>query len=68
MIFNNTNIVYFKNALKVIEGQEKMKIKNKIVKDYDVDNVSDKIEKIILSYLDYTNDIILKKNRYINND
>ncbi len=68
VIFNDTNLNTFKDALKVIMGQKKMKIKNKIVKDYDVDNVSDKVVKIILSYLDYTNNIILKKNRYIKND
>nr|WP_276318646.1 UDP-N-acetylglucosamine 2-epimerase [Marinitoga lauensis] len=43
-------------GLEVLEMQRKETIK--IVKDYDVENVSEKVLRIILSYTDYVNRIV----------
>ncbi|MBD1147709.1 UDP-N-acetylglucosamine 2-epimerase (non-hydrolyzing) [Pelagibacterales bacterium SAG-MED31] len=68
VIFNSLDLETFKQSLRYL-GEEKInKSKNRIIKDYDVDNVSDKVVKIIFSYLDYVNNIILKKDRYIDDD
>jgi UDP-N-acetylglucosamine 2-epimerase (non-hydrolysing) len=49
------------DAVKVTVDQYKSKRPFKIVKDYDVDNVSKKVVKIILSYTDYVNREVWKK-------
>ena len=36
----------------------------KIVSDYDVDNVSLKVSRIILSYIDYINSTVWKKDSF----
>lgn len=48
-------------GLSILEEENSKKLK--IVQDYDVDNVSDKVVKIILSYTDYANRIVWGKNR-----
>tara|TARA_X000001036_G_C20664598_1_gene800287 strand:- start:695 stop:1813 length:1119 start_codon:yes stop_codon:yes gene_type:complete len=47
------------NALNVLNKQNNKKIK--IVDDYDVDNVSSKVLRIILSYTEYINNTVWKK-------
>jgi UDP-N-acetylglucosamine 2-epimerase (non-hydrolysing) len=48
-------------AIRVVTNQSKSAREIKIVKDYDVDNVSKKILRIILSYTDYVNRTVWKK-------
>lgn len=49
-------------GLNIIQRNDKVKKRNsKIVKDYDVLNVSEKIVKIIHSYIDYINRVVWKK-------
>ena len=54
------------NVLKAIEIVTKQHSENsnifKIVKDYNVDNVSKKVLRIIISYIDYVNRTVWKKN------
>ena len=47
------------NALNILIEQKNDKIK--IVEDYDVDNVSEKVLRIILSYTEYINNTVWKK-------
>ena len=47
-------------SIEVVTKQHKVKAP-KIIKDYDVDNVSIKVTRIILSYIDYINRTIWKK-------
>jgi UDP-N-acetylglucosamine 2-epimerase len=61
VIFNNINLETLKSSLKFLSYEKKMKSINRIVKDYDVNNVSGKIVKIIFGYLEYINKVILKK-------
>ena len=50
------------NGIKILANQNRGKKRDlKIVKEYDVDNVSEKILRIILSYIDYVNRIVWKK-------
>lgn len=46
-------------GLKVLERQEKTMLK--LVKDYSMPNVSDKVMRIILSYTDYVNRVVWRK-------
>ena len=56
---NLKNII---NGIKILANQKRGKKRDlKIVKEYDVDNVSEKILRIILSYIDYVNRIVWKK-------
>jgi UDP-N-acetylglucosamine 2-epimerase (non-hydrolysing) len=50
-------------SIKVVTSQHKDKRVTKIVRDYDVDNVSQKILRIILSYTDYINRTIWGKEK-----
>lgn len=45
----------------VVSQHKENETKSKIVKDYDVDNVSNKVLRIILSYTDYINRTVWKK-------
>ena len=47
-------------CLKVLESQEKDTLRE--VADYSMPNVSDKVLRIILSYTDYVNKTVWKKN------
>ena len=48
-------------GLKVLETQEKETLR--LVSDYSMSNVSDKVLRIILSYTDYVNRVIWRKNK-----
>ena len=49
-------------SLEMVISQHENRITPNIVADYDVDNVSMKVSRIILSYIDYINRIVWKKN------
>ena len=60
MVGLNKNLII--NALKILQNQKRGDIRDlKLVKDYDVDNVSKKIVRIIQSYTDYINRVVWKK-------
>jgi UDP-N-acetylglucosamine 2-epimerase (non-hydrolysing) len=48
-------------AVEVITTQFKYNKRPRPINDYDVDNVSEKVVKIILSYTDYVNEFIWRK-------
>lgn len=48
------------NAINIVVEQTKENIMN-IVKDYDTNNVSKKVVRIIVSYIDYINRTVWKK-------
>ena len=52
-------------SINVVTAQYNNKIIPKIVDDYNVDNVSQKVVKIILSYIDYVNRTVWKKDSSI---
>jgi len=52
-------------SIHVVSDQYNNKIIPKIVNDYNVDNVSQKVVKIILSYIDYVNRTVWKKDSSI---
>jgi len=52
-------------SINIVTDQYNNKIIPKIVNDYNVDNVSQKVVKIILSYIDYVNRTVWKKNSSI---
>lgn len=52
-------------SIHVVSDQYNNKIIPKIVDDYNVDNVSQKVVKIILSYIDYVNRTVWKKDSLI---
>ncbi len=49
-------------SLQMVISQHESGMVPKIVSDYDVDNVSMKVSRIILSYIDYINRTVWKKN------
>ena len=49
-------------SLQMVISQNENGVAPKIVTDYDVDNVSMKVSRIILSYIDYINRTVWKKN------
>ena len=50
------NIERILQGLKILENQHRDQFRTvNLVKDYSADNVSEKIVRIILSYIDYTN-------------
>ncbi|MBS1492819.1 MAG: UDP-N-acetylglucosamine 2-epimerase (non-hydrolyzing) [Bacteroidetes bacterium] len=60
MVGMNPDLVI--NGLKQLEYEENQKTKFHHVKDYSMDNVSDKVVRIIISYTDYINTTVWKKN------
>lgn len=56
--FNRDKLI---NGVRIVTNIENLK-RNKLVKDYNVDNVSDKISMIVTSYIDYINNNVWKKN------
>jgi len=61
VIFNNLDIKEIISSINFLRKKTNYKKNNKIVSDYNVSNVSDKIVKIIMSYLGYINENIWKK-------
>ena len=55
--FNRDKLI---NGINVITKNNKEDF-SKLVDDYNVDNVSDKISNIIISYIDYINNKVWKK-------
>ena len=49
-------------SLQMVISQNENGVAPNIVADYDVDNVSMKVSRIILSYIDYINRTVWKKN------
>ena len=49
-------------SLQMVISQNENGVTPKIVADYDIDNVSMKVSRIILSYIDYINRTVWKKN------
>ena len=60
VIFNDLNLEKFKTSINILKNKNLNKLN--IIKDYDVENVSVKVVKIIISYIDYVNNIVWKKN------
>ena len=59
LIFNDLDLNKFKTSIHILENNNKNS--SNIIKDYDVKNVSDKVVKIIISYIDYVNNVVWKK-------
>jgi UDP-N-acetyl-L-fucosamine synthase len=51
-------------GIQVLEEHEGVVKKGSEVHDYTIPNVSEKVVKIIVSYTDYINDLVWKKNRF----
>ncbi len=49
-------------SIEIVSNQDKNGSKPKTVQDYNVDNVSKKVTRIILSYIDYVNRTVWKKD------
>jgi len=63
VMFTGLNIERIKACLKILESKtHDSKSFFKVVKDYDVDNFSKKVIRIIHSYVDYVNHYVWKKN------
>ena len=62
VIFSGLSLERLLQSIKLIESQKRGEQRDlKIVKDYDVNNVSEKIIRIILSYTDYINRYVWNK-------
>ena len=59
LIFNDLDLNKFKTGIHILENDNKNNLN--IIKDYDVKNVSSKVVKIIISYIDYVNNVVWKK-------
>jgi len=56
------NLDRIENGLEILNSQKRDNIRSlNIIDDYNVDNVSEKITRIILSYIDYINKFVWKK-------
>lgn len=62
LIMSGLNKNRIKESINVVTNQYKGNIIPKIVEDYNHDNVSHKVVKIILSYIDYVNRVVWKKD------
>ena len=62
VMFVGLNVDRILQGIKIVESQGRGTTRSlKIVSDYAVDNVSEKIPRIILSYIDYVNRVVWKK-------
>lgn len=62
VIMTGMNLENVKQALSVLHGQERgAKRTLRLVEDYSMPNVSDKVVRIILSYVDYINRVVWRK-------
>jgi UDP-N-acetylglucosamine 2-epimerase len=62
VIMSGLNKERILESLQMVISQNENGVAPKIVTDYDVDNVSMKVSRIILSYIDYINRTVWKKN------
>jgi UDP-N-acetyl-L-fucosamine synthase len=63
VIMTNMNLGRVMEGLKILESQKRFDEHTlRIVRDYDCPNVSEKVIRVILSYTDYINRIVWRKN------
>ena len=63
VMLTGLNINRILNGLQILNDQKRNESRNiSIVKDYSINNVSDKVVRIIISYVDYINRNVWKKN------
>jgi len=62
LIMSGLNKERIIESIEIVSNQDKNGSKPKIVQDYNVDNVSKKVTRIILSYIDYVNRTVWKKD------
>lgn len=62
LIMSGTKKESVLDAIKVVVSHHKSGVRMKIVSDYDTDNVSQKVVRIIMSYTDYVNRTVWKKD------
>jgi UDP-N-acetylglucosamine 2-epimerase (non-hydrolysing) len=60
VMLTGLNLVTIKNGMKILDQQSENKLNN-IVDDYDVNNVSDKVIRIVLSHIDFVHRNVWKK-------
>tara|TARA_B100001175_G_C19347496_1_gene560597 strand:+ start:59 stop:862 length:804 start_codon:yes stop_codon:yes gene_type:complete len=62
LIMSGLNKERIIESIEIVSNQDKNGSKPKTVQDYNVDNVSKKVTRIILSYIDYVNRTVWKKD------
>jgi len=62
LIMSGLDQTRIKESIDTVTQQHKKGVIPKIVDDYNVDNVSQKVVKIILSYIDYINRVVWRKD------
>ena len=66
VMMTGLNFARVLNGLKILEDQGRGDKRSlKMVSDYQVDNVSEKVVRIILSYTDYINQMVWRKQQHI---
>ena len=62
LIMSGLNKERIIESIEIVSNQDKNGSKPKTVQDYNIDNVSKKVTRIILSYIDYVNRTVWKKD------